>query len=93
MKTHRSVPNITRFTYKRAAFQGWRVCKSVKGVTFTKYFPDKDHARKKDPGAGSFAAAKTALKELVSRSQKHTSKQVQKWAAKEGFTVKAPVLV
>ena len=37
----KSKPNLTRFTYETTAFQGWRVCISRKGTTFTKYFSDK----------------------------------------------------
>ncbi len=39
----KSKPNLTRFTYETTAFQGWRVCISRKGTTFTKYFSDKKY--------------------------------------------------
>ncbi len=35
--------NLTRFTYETAAFEGWRLCISRAGTTFTKYFSDRDH--------------------------------------------------
>lgn len=32
--------NITRYTYDRTAFQGWRLCLTRKGHIFCKYFSD-----------------------------------------------------
>jgi len=40
-RTMKSKKNLTRFTYENAAFEGWRLCISRAGTTFTKYFPDK----------------------------------------------------
>lgn len=37
----KSKKNLTRFTYETAAFEGWRLCISRAGSTFTRYFPDK----------------------------------------------------
>lgn len=37
----KSKKNLTRFTYESAAFEGWRLCISRAGTTFTKYFSDK----------------------------------------------------
>ena len=37
----KSKKNLTRFTYETAAFEGWRLCISHTGLTFTRYFPDK----------------------------------------------------
>jgi hypothetical protein len=56
----KSKKNLTRFTYENAAFEGWRLCISRGGSTFTKYFPDKKFggARK------SLQAAEQALEEL-----------------------------
>ncbi len=39
----KSKRNLTRFTYETAAFEGWRLCISRAGTTFTKYFPDKKY--------------------------------------------------
>lgn len=39
----KSKRNLTRFTYENTAFQGWRLCLSRGGVTFTKYFSDKQY--------------------------------------------------
>lgn len=35
--------NISRYTYKKTAFQGWRLAISRKGYTFVKYFGDKQY--------------------------------------------------
>lgn len=56
----KSKRNLTRFTYESAAFEGWRLCISRAGSTFTKYFPDK----KFGGGKKSLAAAEKTLAEL-----------------------------
>jgi hypothetical protein len=56
----KSKRNLTRFTYESAAFEGWRLCISRAGTTFTKYFPDK----KFGGGKKSLAAAEKTLVEL-----------------------------
>lgn len=56
----KSKKNLTRFTYETAAFEGWRLCISRAGTTFTKYFPDK----KFGGGKKSLAAAEKTLTEL-----------------------------
>jgi hypothetical protein len=56
----KSKRNLTRFTYESAAFEGWRLCISRAGTTFTKYFPDK----KFGGGKKSLVAAEKALAEL-----------------------------
>ncbi|MBX3739360.1 MAG: hypothetical protein KF712_00105 [Akkermansiaceae bacterium] len=53
----KSKRNLTRFTYETAAFEGWRLCISRAGTTFTKYFPDKKYGG----GRKSLAVAETAL--------------------------------
>lgn len=58
--TMKSKRNLTRFTYESAAFEGWRLCISRAGTTFTKYFPDK----KFGGGKKSLAAAEKTLVEL-----------------------------
>jgi hypothetical protein len=59
-QTMKSKRNLTRFTYETAAFEGWRLCISRAGTTFTKYFPDK----KFGSGKKSLAAAEKTLVEL-----------------------------
>jgi hypothetical protein len=56
----KSKKNLTRFTYESAAFEGWRLCISRAGTTFTKYFPDK----KFGGGKKSLAVAEEALASL-----------------------------
>ncbi len=56
----KSKKNLTRFTYETTAFQGWRLCLSRAGSTFTKYFSDKAYGSEKK----SLAASEKALKEL-----------------------------
>ena len=58
----KSKKNLTRFTYESAAFEGWRLCISKAGTTFTRYFPDK----KFGGGKKSLAAAEKTLAELKS---------------------------
>jgi hypothetical protein len=56
-----SKKNLTRFDYEKSAFEGWRLCISKTGSTFTRYFPDKkfEGCAKK-----SLAAAEKTLAEL-----------------------------
>jgi len=56
----KSKKNLTRFTYENAAFEGWRLCLSKAGTTFTRYFPDK----KLGGGKKSLALAEKTLAEL-----------------------------
>jgi hypothetical protein len=56
----KSRKNLTRFTYETQSFQGWRLCVSKYGATFTRYFPDK----KFGGGKESLAAAEATLKDL-----------------------------
>ena len=56
----KSKKNLTRFTYESAAFEGWRLCISRAGTTFTRYFPDKKFEGPKK----SLAAAEKTLAEL-----------------------------
>jgi len=39
----KSKRNLTRFTYETTAFQGWRLCISRGGTTFTRYFSDRQY--------------------------------------------------
>lgn len=58
----KSKRNLTRFSYKTAAFEGWRLCISRGGNTFLRYFPDKKFGGPKR----SLAAAEQALTKLKS---------------------------
>ena len=44
----KSQKNLTRFTYETTAFEGWRLCVSRTGTTFTKYFSDKGYGCPRD---------------------------------------------
>lgn len=57
----KSQKNLTRFTYERTAFEGWRLCLSRAGTTFTKYFSDRHFGSEKE----SLAAAEKAREELI----------------------------
>ena len=72
----KSKRNLTRFTYETTAFQGWRLCLSRAGTTFTKYFSDKKHNGPKT----SLASAEKALgelKQLVDNSRRVNGKLSQ----------------
>lgn len=56
----KSKRNLTRFTYENTAFQGWRLCISRGGATFTKYFSDKHYGG----GRKALEAAESALEEV-----------------------------
>ena len=58
MKSKRNLP---RFTYETTAFQGWRLCLSRAGTTFSKYFSDKKYGGSKK----SLNAAENVLGELT----------------------------
>lgn len=55
-----SKKNLTRFTYETAAFEGWRLCISRAGSSFTKYFSDKKSGGPKK----SLSEAQKALTEI-----------------------------
>lgn len=60
----KSRKNLTRFTYENSAFEGWRLCISRSGTTFTKYFPDKKFGSPKkalDAAEHALDALKTLL--------------------------------
>ena len=72
----KSKRNLTRFTYETTAFQGWRLCLSRAGSTFTKYFSDKKYGGpKKSLAAAEKALA--ALKKLVDNSRRVNGKLSQ----------------
>jgi hypothetical protein len=70
----KSKKNLTRFTYETAAFQGWRLCISRAGSTFTRYFPDKKFGGEKQ----SLEAAEKTLESLKAMldSSKRISEKV-----------------
>lgn len=56
----KSKRNLTRFTYENSAFEGWRLCISRAGTTFTRYFPD----RKLGGARKSLKVAEISLEEV-----------------------------
>lgn len=58
----KSKRNLTRFTYENSAFEGWRLCISKAGQTFTRYFSD----RKLGGARKSLKIAEAALLEVKS---------------------------
>lgn len=72
----RSRKNLTRFTYETTAFQGWRLCVSKNGTTFTKYFSDRAYGT---PIRCLNAAedALTRLREILATSRRVNGKITQ----------------
>jgi hypothetical protein len=72
----KSKKNLTRFTYETTAFQGWRLCVSRAGTTFTKYFSDKKYGG----GRKSLETAERTLaqlKEILDNSRRVNGKLSQ----------------
>lgn len=72
----KSKRNLTRFTYETTAFQGWRLCLSRAGTTFTKYFSDKKYGGSKKSLATADGALED-LKQLVDNSRRVNGKLSQ----------------
>ncbi|MGJ8676687.1 MAG: hypothetical protein ACSHX0_04165 [Akkermansiaceae bacterium] len=69
----KSRKNLTRFTYETTAFQGWRLCLSRSGTTFTKYYSDKKYGGERK-ALKAATTSLTELKELVESSRKVNGK-------------------
>jgi hypothetical protein len=69
----KSKKNITRFTYETTAFQGWRLCLSRSGTTFTKYFSDKKYGGERKALLAS-ETARTDLANLLDAARKVNGK-------------------
>ena len=65
--------NLTRFTYETTAFEGWRLCVSRAGTTFTKYFSDKTYGGGRKALVAS-EKARTKLLKLVDNSRRINGK-------------------
>lgn len=59
-KRRNSIRNITRFTYKTASFQGWRLAVCRHHVNFVRYFSDLEYG-----GEAESLAAALAVREQV----------------------------
>ena len=60
--------NLTRYTYDTTAFEGWRLCLSKRGTTFTKYYSDKQYGGQRK-ALNAANAALTELKGLLDNSR------------------------
>ena len=69
----KSRKNLTRFTYETTAFQGWRLCLSRAGSTFTKYFSDKKYGGERK-ALKAAEGALNDLKDLLDKSRKVNGK-------------------
>lgn len=72
----KSKKNLTRFTYETTAFQGWRLCLSRSGTTFTKYFSDKKYGGERK-GLKVAETTRNELAELLDNSRKVNGKLSQ----------------
>lgn len=69
----KSRKNLTRFTYETTAFQGWRLCLSKTGTTFTKYFSDKKYGGERKALKAADGAL-NELRDLLDKSRKVNGK-------------------
>lgn len=84
----KSRKNLTRFTYETTAFQGWRLCLSRSGSSFTKYFSDKSYGSERK----ALKAATESLeeiKEFIAASRKVNGKLSKATIAKVQKLLKA----
>ena len=56
--------NISRFNYKKTAFQGWRLAISRKGHSFVKYFGDSPYKNYRESFRAALEARDAILFEL-----------------------------
>ena len=84
----KSKRNLTRFTYETTAFQGWRLCITRCGSTFTRYFSDKQCGGPRK--ALKAAEAKLAeMKELLDKAPRRDGKLTRTAEAKARKLLKA----
>ncbi|MEJ6570897.1 MAG: hypothetical protein QNL01_00090 [Akkermansiaceae bacterium] len=84
----KSRKNLTRFTYETTAFQGWRLCLSRAGSTFTKYFSDKKYGSERKALKAADGALND-LKDLLDKSRKVNGKLSKTTIAKAQKLIKA----
>lgn len=56
--------NISRYTYKKTAFQGWRLALRRQGKQFVKYFADRQYENSTEAFKAAVALRNAILKEL-----------------------------
>jgi hypothetical protein len=69
----KSRKNLTRFTYETTAFEGWRLCVSRAGTTFTKYFSDKNYGSASE-SLRAAEQARTKLLKVIDNSRRINGK-------------------
>ncbi|MCP5536532.1 MAG: hypothetical protein H7A51_09915 [Akkermansiaceae bacterium] len=84
----KSRKNLTRFTYETTAFQGWRLCLSRAGTTFTKYFSDKKYGGERK-ALKAAEGALNDLKEMLDKARKVNGKHTKTTIAKAQKLLKA----
>ncbi len=84
----KSRKNLTRFTHETTAFQGWRLCLSRSGTTFTKYFSDKKYGGERKALKAADGTL-TELKELLDKSRKVNGKLSKSTISKAQKLLKA----
>ncbi len=88
----KSLKNLTRFDYGKTDFEGWRVCKAIKGTNFCKYVSDnRKHSKSKNPAAASLKVAKAELSKLVTMSKALNPSRLKNWAKRNGFAVRLAI--
>ncbi|MDO5470542.1 MAG: hypothetical protein Q4F38_04495 [Akkermansia sp.] len=71
--------NISRYTYKKTAFQGWRLALRRQGKQFVKYFADKQY----ENSTAAFKAAVALRNEILNELKKGASPEAVFEAASE----------
>lgn len=71
--------NISRYTYKRTAFQGWRLALRRQGQQFVKYFADRQY----EDSTAAFKAAVALRNDILKELKKGTAPAVVFEAARE----------
>ena len=79
MKKYKSEKNITRFTYAKTAFQGWRMCVERRGVRFMRYFSYKEYGGP----AEARDAARDCIIDVVSKKRRKSDGNLTKVCIKE----------
>lgn len=71
--------NISRYTYKKTAFQGWRLALRRQGEQFVKYFADRQY----EDSTAAFKAAVALRNDILKELKKGTAPSVVFAAARE----------
>ena len=71
--------NISRYTYKKTAFQGWRLALRRQGKQFVKYFADRQY----EDSTAAFKAAVALRNEILKELKKGTEPSIVFESAQE----------